>query len=136
VPADGFFTGLFETALGPHEMITRIRVPVAGPNDRFGFDELARRHGDYALAGLAASAKADGKTLRDVRLVYFGVGATPVRARKAEAALAGGNLDAAVAGLADDLHPNDDVHASAAARRHLAGVLLRRIAGQLTEARA
>jgi carbon-monoxide dehydrogenase medium subunit len=136
VKADGFFTGLFETALGAHEMITRIRVPVAGASDRFGFAELARRHGDYALVGLAARASADGSALRDVRLVYFGVGATPVRATKAEAALAGGKLDAAVAALADDLAPNDDVHASAAARRHLAGVLLRRVAMQLNEPRA
>jgi carbon-monoxide dehydrogenase medium subunit len=129
--AGTFFKGLFETALGPHEVITRIRVPVARANDRFGFSELARRHGDYALAGLAASAKDDHGLLRELRLVFFGVGATPVRASKAEAALAGGNVEAAVAALADDLQPNDDVHASAAARRHLAGVLLTRVVQQL-----
>jgi aerobic carbon-monoxide dehydrogenase medium subunit len=131
VKAEAFFKGLFETALGPHEVVTSIRVPVAKANERFGFGELARRHGDYALAGLAARAQADGATLRDTRLVYFGVGTTPVRARKAEAALAGGHVEAAVAALADDLNPNGDVHASAAARRHLAGVLLTRVAQQL-----
>lgn len=131
VKAEPFFKGLFETALGAHDILTRVRVPVARANDRFGFAELARRHGDYALVGLAARATAEGTALRDVRLVYFGVGTTPVRAKKAEAALAGGKIDAAVAALADDLHPTDDVHASAAARRHLAGVLLTRVAKQL-----
>lgn len=73
--------------------------------------------------------------LADVRLAYFGVGATPVRARKAEAALAGGDLDAAVAALAQDLDPPDDIQASGAVKRHLAGVLMRRVARQLSEAR-
>jgi carbon-monoxide dehydrogenase medium subunit len=127
VKAEAFFKGLFETALGLHEMITAIRVPVAQANERFGFAELARRHGDYALAGLAAKAAADGT----VRLVYFGVGVTPVRARAAEAEFAKGNVEDAVAALEDDLEPTDDVHASAAARLHLAGVLLTRVAKQL-----
>ena len=73
--------------------------------------------------------------LTDVRLAYFGVGATPVRARHAEAALARGDIDAAVAALADDLDPPDDVQATGAVKRHLAGVLLRRVARQLLEAR-
>ena len=71
--------------------------------------------------------------LRDVRLAFFGVGATPVRARAAEAALARG--EDAVAALAQDLDPQTDVQASAATRRHLAGVLLRRVAAQLAEPR-
>ena len=66
---------------------------------RIGFAELARRHGDYAIVGLAASARANGKGLADVRLAYFGVGNTPVRAQKAEAALAAGDIDAAVKAL-------------------------------------
>jgi carbon-monoxide dehydrogenase medium subunit len=72
--------------------------------------------------------------LRDVRLAFFGVGATPVRARGAEAALAHG--EDAVAALARDLDPQTDVQASAATRQHLAGVLLRRVAAQLAEVRA
>jgi carbon-monoxide dehydrogenase medium subunit len=87
------------------------------------------------MVGLAASARAEGKGLKDVRLAYFGVGATPVRARTAEAALATGDIDRAIASLADDLSPADDVQASGAAKRHLAGVLLRRVAVQLREAR-
>jgi carbon-monoxide dehydrogenase medium subunit len=135
VKADDFFKGLFETALGPQDVLTAIRVPAATKDTRVGFAEFARRHGDYAMVGLAASARADGKALADVRLAYFGVGATPVRARKAEAALAGGNIEAAVAALASDLNPSDDVQATAATKRHLAGVLLRRVTKQLMEAR-
>jgi carbon-monoxide dehydrogenase medium subunit len=134
IAADDFFRGLFETALAPGEMVTGIRVPAANKESRFGFAELARRHGDYALVGLAASARASGKTFRDVRLAFFGVGATPVRARASERALAEGDVDGAVAAL--DLNPNDDIHASGAVRKHLAGVLLRRVAQQLTQERA
>ena len=134
VKAGDFFKGLFETALGPSEVLTAIRVPVARPESRCGFAELARRHGDYALVGLAAAARAEGAALRDVRLAFFGVGATPVRAQAAEAALERG--EDAVAALAHDLDPADDVQASAAAKKQLAGVLLRRVAAQLAEARA
>jgi aerobic carbon-monoxide dehydrogenase medium subunit len=132
VAAENFFRGLFETALAAGEVLTAIRVPIAGPGDCFGFAELARRHGDYALVGLAAAARAQRNGSRTVRLAYFGVGATPVRARSAEAALADGNLEAAVAALTRDLDPQPDVHASAAAKRHLAGVLLRRVSKQLS----
>ena len=122
VPADDFFTGLFETALGPGDMLTAIRLPAARPDSRYGFAELARRHGDYALVGLAASARADQQGLKDVRLAFFGVDATPIRARGAEAALERG--EDAVAALGRDLDPDGDVQASAAAKQHLAGVLL------------
>jgi len=132
IKAESFFKGLFETALGPKDVLTAIRIPVADKNTRTGFAELARRHGDYAIVGLAACARAKGKGLSDVRLCFFGVGATPVRQRKAEAALAGGNIEAAVAAL--DLDPQDDVQATAAVKKHLAGVLLRRVAKQLMEA--
>ncbi|MGB7257238.1 MAG: xanthine dehydrogenase family protein subunit M [Pseudolabrys sp.] len=139
VKAEDFFKGLFETALGPQDVLTAIRVPAASAQTRVGFAELARRHGDYAIVGLAACARADGKGLADVRLAYFGVGATAVRARKAETALTGATiddkrLDAAVAAL--ELDPSDDVQATGATKKHLAGVLLKRVAKQLMEARA
>jgi carbon-monoxide dehydrogenase medium subunit len=133
VKADDFFKGLFETALGPSDVLIGIRVPAAGKDSRVGFAELARRHGDYAIVGLAASATADGKGLKDVRLAYFGVGATPLRAKQAEAALAGGDVEAAVKAL--DLDPPDDVQETGAVKKHLAGVLLRRVARQLMETR-
>ena len=134
VKADEFFKDLFETALTARDVLTAIRVPVASGATRVGFAEFARRHGDYAMVGLAACAQADGTRLNDLRLAYFGVGATPVRARKAEAALADGDVVAGVSTLADDLDPPDDVQASGAVKTHLAGVLLRRVARQLGRA--
>ena len=133
VPAEQFFRGLFETALSPRDVLTAIRVPLATRDSRFGFAEFSRRHGDYAMVGLAAQARAEGAALRDPRLVYFGVGATPVRARNAEAALAADPLRiaAAASALARDLDPPDDLQASAAVKKHLAGVLLERVAQQL-----
>jgi aerobic carbon-monoxide dehydrogenase medium subunit len=133
VKADDFFKGLFETALGPSEVLTAMRVPAAAKETRVGFAEFARRHGDYAMVGLAASAKADGMGLSDVRLVFLGADNTPVRAKKAEAALASGDVEAAVKAL--DLDPHDDVQADGATKKHLAGVLLRRVAKQLAEPR-
>jgi carbon-monoxide dehydrogenase medium subunit len=133
IKAGEFHKGLFETALGPHDVLSAVRFPAATAATRTGFAELARRHGDYAMVGLAATAKASGKTLSDVRLVYFGVDATPVRVRKAEAALASGSVDDAVQAL--DLDPPDDIQATGAVKKHLAGVLLRRVAAQMMEPR-
>ena len=134
IKAQDFFKSLFETALGPQEILTAIRIPAASNGTRTGFAELARRHGDYAIVGLAATARGNGKGITNVRLSYFGVSDTPVRSRKAEAALENGDVDAAVAAL--DLDPHDDVQATAATKKHLAGVLLRRVAAQLMEARS
>ena len=136
VRADDFFKGLFDTALGPGDVLTAIRLPAATSETRTGFAEFCRRHGDYAIVGLAASARAEGRSLHDVRLAFFGVGATPVRARQAEAGLANGTVDAAVAGLAEDLDPPDDVQASGVVKKQLAAVLLRRVAAQLMEQRS
>jgi len=136
VKADDFFEGLFETALGPSDVLTAIRVPAANADTRVGFAEFARRHGDYAMVGLAAYAQADGKGLGDVRLAYFGVGNVPLRAKKAETRLTEGNIDEAVKALDADLAPADDVQATGVTKKHLAGVLLRRVARQLMEARS
>ena len=138
VKADDFFKGLFDTALGPQNLLTAIRVPAATAEARVGFSELARRRGDYAIVGLAAGARADGKGLADVRLAFFGVGSTPMRARKAETALTGGaiddkRIDAAIAAI--ELEPPDDLQATGAVKKHLAGVLLKRVARQLAEPR-
>jgi carbon-monoxide dehydrogenase medium subunit len=133
VNADAFFTGLFETALDLSEVLTSIRLPVAGPDHRCGFAELARRHGDYAIVGLAAAAQ--NARLAGLRLVYFGVDDTPVRAHAAEAALAAGKLDQAVEALAEDLDPLSDIQASSTAKMQMAGVLLRRVTAQLQEPR-
>ena len=133
IKAGDYFQGLYETALGPQEILTAIRLPAAAADTRIGFAELARRHGDYAIVGLAASARGDGKGLKDVRLAYFGVANTPLRVTKSEAALTRGDIDGAVAAL--DLDPHDDIQATAKVKKHLAGVLLRRVAAQLMEQR-
>jgi carbon-monoxide dehydrogenase medium subunit len=131
VPAARFFRGIYTTALEPGEILTGVVIPSAAPGWRSHFSELARRHGDYALVGLAAHCRMDGELLAEVRLVLAGVGLTPVRATRCEAALARRRPDAsalAEAGRAldADLEPPDDVHASSALRRHLARVLVGR----------
>ena len=139
IAADDFFKDLYETAIEPGEILVAIHVPAAKPENRYGFAELARRHGDYALVGLAASARSTQKKLDDVRLALFSVGVTPVRARRAESLLAGGALDEerinqAITALKEEINPSDDIHASSAARKHLAGVLLQRVIKQITGA--
>jgi carbon-monoxide dehydrogenase medium subunit len=134
VKADDFFTALFETTLGPCDVLTMMRIPTAAAATRVGFAELARRHGDYAMVGLAACARSNGAGLTGLRLVYFGVAPVPARARNAEIALQRGDLDGAMGALATDLDPSDDVQATASVKRHLARVLLGRVAGQLMQA--
>lgn len=132
VAAEDFFIDLYETAIAPGEILTAVRFPRARPGQRFAFNELARRRGDFAIVGLAAAAQFEGETVADVRLAFLSVGPTPMRARKAEAALAGRPLDAASiaaarAALAEDLgEVSGDVQTSAETRLHLAGVLLKR----------
>jgi len=124
VKAGDFFKDLYETALNPGDVLIAIRLPQA-PKARVGFAELARRHGDYAMAGLAACQE-DGK----VRLAFFGVASTPIRAKHAEAAISK-SIEQAVSALDRDLDPPDDLHSSGAVKKHLAKTLLRRIAGDL-----
>jgi aerobic carbon-monoxide dehydrogenase medium subunit len=124
VKARDFFKDLYETALNPGDVLTAIRLPPA-PKARVAFAELARRQGDYAMAGLAAYREDS-----NVRLVFFGVGATPIRAKNAEATFLE-SIEQAVSALDSDLNPPDDVHSSGAVKRHLAKTLLRRIAGDL-----
>jgi aerobic carbon-monoxide dehydrogenase medium subunit len=129
--AEAFFTGIFETALRPDEVLTRVDLPLRQPDERCAFLELARRSGDYALVGVAAQGTVRDGGLSRLRLAFFSVGPTAMLARRAAAALEGRPItDAAIAeaqgALADDLAPQDDLQASAATRLHLARVLLRR----------
>jgi carbon-monoxide dehydrogenase medium subunit len=138
IPAERFFRGIYTTALEPGEVLTEVVVPPIAPGWRSAFDELARRHGDYALVGLAAHCRVSDGTLAEVRLAFTGVGLTPVRASRAEAALAGRRPDEPVLAEAGraldaDLDPPSDVHASARLRRHLARVLLARVVHRLVE---
>nr|WP_255574788.1 xanthine dehydrogenase family protein subunit M [Caldovatus aquaticus] len=133
IAARDFFRGLYQTDLQPGELVAAVEFPVQPPERRGCVLELARRQGDYAIVGLAAAATVQGDgALRDPRLVFFGVGPTPVRAAAAEAALAGaGGVAAAQAALERDLDPPADLHGPPQFRRHLARVLLGRAAARL-----
>lgn len=132
IAADDFFLDLYTTALEPGEVLVAGEVPVAEPGHWWGFSELARRHGDYAIVGIAASARRPASSFQDPRIVLFGVAATPVRARKTEALLDGrvpdaGMVDRLVSCLRDELDPFADLNNSPETKRHLAGVLLQRV---------
>jgi carbon-monoxide dehydrogenase medium subunit len=136
IAAADFFRGIYTTALEPGEIVIAIVVPRAAAGWRWGFEELARRHGDFALAGLAAGVRLEREAVAEARLVFFGVGTKPVRARAAEAALIGRRADAVAAAgraLDGDLDPPGDIHGSPALRRHLARVLLARVVSRLAE---
>ncbi|SHK52444.1 carbon-monoxide dehydrogenase medium subunit [Pseudonocardia thermophila] len=131
IPAAEFFTGFFSTALAEDEILTAVRVRSVAPGTGAAYEELARRHGDFAMVGVAAQVRLDGDTVTEARIALSGVDAQPVRASKAEAALVGHTVDeqtlsAAADAATADLHPASDLHASAAYRKHLAGVLIRR----------
>ena len=132
VTATDFFRELYTTDLRADEIVIGADVPLATTADWFGFDELARRRGDYATAGLAVAARFDGTTLRAVQLAFLGIGGTPVRARRTEAVLAGkvldlGAIEIAVASLKAELDPLPDLTHEGPTKRHLATVLARRL---------
>lgn len=132
IAADDFFQGLYATALEPDEVLVASEIPLAGSDHWFGFQELARRHGDYAIVGMAATARRDGGVLRNVRVVLLGVDATPLRASAAEAVLEGqapdaGRITQAVQALRESIDPLPDLTNSPETKRHLAGVLLQRL---------
>jgi carbon-monoxide dehydrogenase medium subunit len=136
VHAEDFFHGMFETALAPGEILVSATFPAPAEGAVWGFAELARRHGDYAMAGLAVSGTAPGGTLEALRMVFFGVADRPVLAPGAAEAVLGQPLDAlalddAAAALDGDLDPMGDLHAPAAVKRHLAKVLTRRVLADL-----
>ncbi|MGO4714665.1 FAD binding domain-containing protein [Bradyrhizobium sp. 2TAF24] len=138
VPADDYFVDLFQTAIEPGELLVAIHVPAVAERHRWAFDELARRRGDYALVGGGILAEMTGDRVDHIRIVFFSVGSTPVRARQAEAALTGRSLiPAAVADaqatIDADLAPPDDEQVPAAMRLHLARVLLGRLLGRIAE---
>jgi carbon-monoxide dehydrogenase medium subunit len=131
VKAREFFLGLYETALQPGELVTAGEFPLPAAGYRSHFLELARRHGDYAIVGLAAHARLAGGKISDARLAFLGAGATPVLARRAAAALEGRPPDAqaiaaAQATLAEELELPADLYSSHATKLHLARVLLGR----------
>ena len=141
VAAADFFLSLYTVDLQPDEIVTGADFPVASPSDWFGFQELARRHGDFATAGLAVAARFDGRTVRELRLAFLGIGVTPVRAPRTEILLAGKTLDEAtieiaVASLKAELDPIGDLTHDGATKRHLATILARRLLAAAHDARS
>ena len=136
ISAQRFFRGIYTTDLAPAEIVTAVVVPPGQEHWVSRFVELARRHGDYALVGLAAHCRVENGIVRDVRLAFCGIGSTPIRATRAESVLNGHAAEPdvraeAVGALDSDLDPPGDVHASPALRRHLARVLLSRGLGSI-----
>src|SRR5688572_14804697 len=125
VTADDFFTGLFGTALEPDEMLVEVEVPPLAARTRCAFTELSRRHGDFALAGVAAAITLDeAGRVSAARIALLGVGDGPVLSVGAAEALTGqlpGDEAhrAAAAAAAGEVDPPSDIHASAAYRKHL-----------------
>ncbi len=127
VAARDFFRGLYDTALQPGELLVAGEFPLR-PGYRSVFLELARRHGDYAIVGLAAHARVDGGTLADARLAFLGAGDRPMLALEAAKAVEGRAPDAATVktaqdAIARDLDPPADLYTSSATKLHLARVL-------------
>ncbi len=133
IAAADFFTGLFGTALAPDELLVEIALAPLAPRSGTAFLEVARRHGDYALVGVAAVVTLDERgRCRETRIALLSVGAGPILAVEAARVLAGQTPTdelcraAADAAATRDIDPPSDIHASAAYRRRLASVLTRR----------
>ncbi len=133
IPAGAFFKGLLETALGPDELVVEIAIPDPPARSGYAFAEVARRHGDYALVGVAAAVTLDTRgRCTAARIAFLSVGDGPVLATEAATVLAGQSPSdelfraAAESAATRDIDPPSDIHASAAYRRRLAAVLTRR----------
>ncbi len=127
IAATDFFTGIFETALASDELLVAIELPTVQKNSAYFFHEFARRHGDYAMAGLAAQAVVEGGLFTELRLAYFALGDRPILANAASkfvnVAVTPALVHETAAVLAKELDPHEDQQASSAMRRHLAQVL-------------
>ncbi|MDP3082256.1 MAG: FAD binding domain-containing protein [Rubrivivax sp.] len=131
VAAQDFFQGIYSTALAADELLLACELPCLAAGEHQHFSELARRHGDYAVAGLAACARPGNGGLQDLRLVFLSLGDRPLRAPRTEALLQAGpvtdeRLAAAEAALREEIEPFADLTHSVAAKRQLAATLMRR----------
>jgi len=140
VAATDFFVGLFTTVMEADELLVEIAFPPMPPRSGWSFQEVARRHGDYALAGVATAVSLDASGVcNDVRLSFLSVGDHAVLAENAIAALKGQSptaeviANAAAIAAQDDISPSGDIHASAEYRRHLAQTLAERTLTQAVE---
>jgi aerobic carbon-monoxide dehydrogenase medium subunit len=131
VPAAEWFEGYLTTSRGPDELLTEVRFLAARPGTGTSFQEIARRHGDFAMVGLATSVTLNAGTITDARLAFAGVSDVPARATAAEALLEGERptaelFDEAGRVAAADLDPPSDLHGSAEYRKKVAAALVRR----------
>jgi carbon-monoxide dehydrogenase medium subunit len=131
VRAAEFFVGLMTTALQPGEMLVEVRMAAQAPGSGWAFEEFSRRHGDFAIVGIAATVAVEGDRCRSARLAACGAGPTAMRLRAAEEVLEQGgaddrHIDDAAARAAEIVDPSADLHASAEYRRHLTRVSTRR----------
>jgi aerobic carbon-monoxide dehydrogenase medium subunit len=128
IAARDFFTGIYETALSADELLVAVELPAAQNDSVHFFHEFARRHGDYAIVGVAAQAIVQANAFAGLRIALFAVGDRPALAKAAarliNVPVTPTLLSEAAAALADELDPQEDQQASAAMRRHLAKVLL------------
>jgi aerobic carbon-monoxide dehydrogenase medium subunit len=131
IPAAEWFEGYLTTSRRPDEILVEVRFPVAEPGTGVAFQEVARRHGDFAMVGLAASLTLAGGTITDARLAFSGVADVPVRAAEAESLLVGQPPSAelfaeAARQAAAALDPPADLHGSSDYRKKVAAALVRR----------
>jgi carbon-monoxide dehydrogenase medium subunit len=135
IAAADFFTGPWTTCLEEDELLTSVRFPVWEGDVRASVQEVARRHGDFALAGAAVQVTRDGRQVTRAAIGLIGMGPTPVRALDAERALAGGATARDAAELAvRDTDPTTDIHATSAQRRRLAVAMVERAIREVTDA--
>ena len=139
VPAEEFFISLFTTVLMPDELLVAVAIPPQPPRTGWSFMEVARRHGDYALMGVATTVTLDKNNIcQEARLVHVNGGDHPFNVQSATNLLKGQSLtaeaiEAAADAAAKDVDPPKDIHASADYRRHLVKVLTRRAITQAAE---
>jgi aerobic carbon-monoxide dehydrogenase medium subunit len=131
IPAEEWFEGYLTTSRRPDELLTQVRFPAAGPGTGVSFQEVARRHGDFAIVGLAASLTLSDGTISDARLAFAGMSDVPVRAQDAEELLAGEEplpelFEEAARRAIDGMNPPADLHGSSDYRRKVAAALVRR----------
>lgn len=132
IAADDYFLGLYETARRDDELLVEVRLPAREAENVSVFMELARRRGDFAVAGVAACGSLSGRTVHGMRLVYFASEDRPVVGARAAAALEGrewseATREAVAAALEDDLDPMDNLAGSPAMKMHLQKVLTGRV---------
>lgn len=134
IPSEDFFESYLTTSLEPNEIVTEVRFNATNGATGWYFEEVARRHGDFAILGVVALVSLDAGAISDARLTIFGAASTPIRISAVEELLVDTNtsdvdgdlLEQAAIEVAAAVRPTDDIHASAEYRRYVAGILIKR----------